>query len=98
VPQTDREAVAISFYGAALDLPLRLLDADAVQTPAAPTAALVGFLTTIQDDLGDIFKALRDDALPLEVLRRPGHDWTPVRALGSHIKGTNGKSQGVIPS
>src|SRR5437764_552590 len=26
-----------------------------------------------------------------------GNDWTPVRALGSHIKGTNGKSQGVVP-
>jgi ribonucleoside-diphosphate reductase alpha chain len=26
-----------------------------------------------------------------------GNDWTNVRALGSHIKGTNGKSQGVVP-
>src|SRR5581483_5902123 len=26
-----------------------------------------------------------------------GNDWTNVRAMGSHIKGTNGKSQGVVP-
>ena len=26
-----------------------------------------------------------------------GNDWTPVRALGAYIKGTNGKSQGVVP-
>ena len=26
-----------------------------------------------------------------------GNDWTQVRAMGSHIKGTNGKSQGVVP-
>ena len=26
-----------------------------------------------------------------------GNDWTPVRALGTYIKGTNGKSQGVVP-
>ena len=26
-----------------------------------------------------------------------GNDWTPVRGMGAHIKGTNGKSQGVVP-
>ncbi len=55
------------------------------------------FLTTIQDDLGDIFKAIRDDALLSKWSGGLGNDWTNVRALGSHIKGTNGKSQGVIP-
>ncbi|HVH13033.1 MAG TPA: ribonucleoside-diphosphate reductase subunit alpha, partial [Longimicrobium sp.] len=55
------------------------------------------FLTTVQDDLGDIFKAIRDDALLSKWSGGLGNDWTPVRALGSHIRGTNGKSQGVIP-
>ena len=26
-----------------------------------------------------------------------GNDWTRVRGLGAHIKGTNGESQGVVP-
>ncbi|MGQ0814475.1 MAG: ribonucleoside-diphosphate reductase subunit alpha [Gemmatimonadota bacterium] len=55
------------------------------------------FLTTVNDDLGDIFKAIRDDALLSKWSGGLGNDWTPVRALGSHIRGTNGKSQGVIP-
>ncbi|MHB1168303.1 MAG: ribonucleoside-diphosphate reductase subunit alpha, partial [Longimicrobiales bacterium] len=55
------------------------------------------FLTTVPDDLGDIFKAIRDDALLSKWSGGLGNDWTPVRALGSHIRGTNGRSQGVIP-
>src|SRR5690606_14146576 len=55
------------------------------------------FLTTVQDDLGEIFKAIRDDALLSKWSGGIGNDWTPVRALGAHIRGTNGKSQGVIP-
>lgn len=55
------------------------------------------FLTTIPDDLGGIFKSIRDDALLSKWSGGIGNDWTPVRALGSHIRGTNGESQGVIP-
>src|SRR5690554_3015817 len=55
------------------------------------------FLTTVQDDLGDIFKAIRDDALLSKWSGGLGNDWTPVRALGARIRGTNGTSQGVIP-
>jgi len=55
------------------------------------------FLTTVPDDLGAIFKAIRDDALLSKWSGGLGNDWTPVRALGSHIRGTNGASQGVIP-
>jgi ribonucleoside-diphosphate reductase alpha chain len=55
------------------------------------------FLTTVQDDLGDIFNAIRDDALLSKWSGGLGNDWTNVRALGSHIHGTNGESQGIIP-
>ena len=55
------------------------------------------FLTTVQDDLGDIFNAIRDDALLSKWSGGLGNDWTNVRALGSHIKGTNGESQGIVP-
>ncbi|GBD01361.1 Ribonucleoside-diphosphate reductase 1 subunit alpha [bacterium HR18] len=55
------------------------------------------YLTTVQDDLGAIFKAIRDNALLSKWAGGLGNDWTPVRALGAHIRGTNGRSQGVIP-
>jgi ribonucleoside-diphosphate reductase alpha chain len=55
------------------------------------------FLTSVQDDLGDIFKAIRDNALLSKWSGGLGNDWTNVRALGSLIRGTGGPSQGVIP-
>lgn len=55
------------------------------------------FLTTIDDDLGHIFKSLRDNALLSKWSGGLGNDWTPVRAMGAHIHGTNGKSLGTIP-
>jgi ribonucleoside-diphosphate reductase alpha chain len=55
------------------------------------------YLTTIPDDLGGIYSAMRDNALLSKYAGGLGNDWTPVRGLGSHIKGTNGKSQGVVP-
>lgn len=55
------------------------------------------FLTTIDDDLHHIFKCVTDDALMSKWSGGLGNDWTNIRAMGSRIKGTNGKSQGVIP-
>ncbi|MCP5209327.1 MAG: ribonucleoside-diphosphate reductase subunit alpha [Hahellaceae bacterium] len=55
------------------------------------------YLTTVPDDLGGIYNALKDNALLSKWAGGLGNDWTPVRALGAHIKGTNGESQGVVP-
>ena len=55
------------------------------------------FLTTVADDLDGIYSAIRDNALLSKWAGGLGNDWTPVRALGAYIKGTNGKSQGVVP-
>ena len=55
------------------------------------------YLTSIPDDLGAIYGAMRDNALLSKYAGGLGNDWTQVRALGAHIKGTNGKSQGVVP-
>jgi len=74
--------------------------------PSSPTLFNAGtqhpqlsscFLTTVGDDLDHIFKCIKDNALLSKWSGGLGNDWTPVRALGSYIKGTNGKSQGVIP-
>ncbi|MDQ2993391.1 MAG: ribonucleoside-diphosphate reductase subunit alpha, partial [Pseudomonadota bacterium] len=55
------------------------------------------FLTTIPDDLEGIYGAIRDNALLSKFAGGIGNDWTPVRGIGAHIKGTNGKSLGVVP-
>jgi ribonucleoside-diphosphate reductase alpha chain len=55
------------------------------------------YLTTVQDDLEGIYGAIRDNAMLSKWAGGLGNDWTPVRAMGAHIKGTNGSSQGVVP-
>ncbi|KTC65620.1 ribonucleoside-diphosphate reductase subunit alpha (plasmid) [Legionella adelaidensis] len=55
------------------------------------------YLTTVPDDLEGIYSAIKDNALLSKFAGGLGNDWTPVRAMGAHIQGTNGKSQGVVP-
>lgn len=55
------------------------------------------YLTTVKDTLEDIYKAIKDNALLSKFAGGLGNDWTSVRAMGAHIKGTNGRSQGVVP-
>ncbi|MGC1854645.1 MAG: ribonucleoside-diphosphate reductase subunit alpha [Candidatus Aquirickettsiella sp.] len=55
------------------------------------------FLTTVPDDLDQIYSAIKDNALLSKFAGGLGNDWTPVRAMGARIKGTNGKSLGVVP-
>lgn len=93
----DREKHAIAFY--------RLLSSFDFMS-STPTLFNAGtlrpqlsscFLTTIPDDLDGIYSALKDNALLSKYAGGLGNDWTAVRAMGAHIKGTNGKSQGVVP-
>ena len=55
------------------------------------------YLTTVPDDLHGIYGAMQDNAMLSKFAGGLGNDWTPVRSLGAYIKGTNGKSQGVVP-
>jgi len=97
VREIDREARAIEFY----DL-LSCFDFMA-STPTLFNSGTLRpqlsscFLTTIGDDLDAIFKGIKDNALLAKYSGGLGNDWTPVRGLGAHIKGTNGESQGVVP-
>lgn len=95
--EIDREARAIEFY--------RLLSSFNFMS-STPTLFNSGtrrsqlsscYLTTVADDLDGIYEALKENALLSKFAGGLGNDWTNVRALGSHIKGTNGKSQGVVP-
>jgi ribonucleoside-diphosphate reductase alpha chain len=95
--EIDREARAIEFY----DL-LSSFDFMA-STPTLFNAGTLRpqlsscFLTTVADDLDGIFKSVKDNALLAKYSGGLGNDWTRVRGLGAHIKGTNGESQGVVP-
>ena len=95
--EDDREARAIEFYEL-----LSSFDFMA-STPTLFNAGTVRaqlsscFLTTIGDDLQEIFHGIGNNAMLSKYSGGLGNDWTPVRGLGSHIKGTNGKSQGVVP-
>ncbi len=95
--EIDREAKAIEFYD--------LLSSFAFMA-STPTLFNAGtrrpqlsscFLTTVADDLDGIFKSIKDNALLAKYSGGLGNDWTRVRGLGAHIKGTNGESQGVVP-
>ncbi len=55
------------------------------------------FLTTVDDNLSDIFTGIHDNAMLAKFSGGLGNDWTPVRGTGAHIHGTNGKSSGVVP-
>jgi ribonucleoside-diphosphate reductase alpha chain len=97
VNEIDREARAIEFYGV-----LSRFDFMS-STPTLFNAGTLRpqlsscYLTTVDDDLDAIFEGIKENALLAKFAGGLGNDWTPVRALGSHIKGTNGKSQGVVP-
>lgn len=55
------------------------------------------YLTTVPDDLDGIYSAIKDNALLSKFAGGLGNDWTSVRGMGANIKGTNGKSLGVVP-
>ncbi len=95
--ELEREARAIEFYQL-----LSSFDYMA-STPTLFNAGTLRpqlsscYLTTVPDDLYGIYNAVRDNAMLSKWAGGLGNDWTPVRALNSYIKGTNGKSQGVVP-
>ncbi|MGQ7249526.1 ribonucleoside-diphosphate reductase subunit alpha [Halomonas sp. V046] len=95
--EDDREARAIEFYELLSSFDYMsstptLFNAGTVRSQLSSC-----YLTTVPDDLDQIYSAIRDNALLSKWAGGLGNDWTPVRALGSYIKGTNGKSQGVVP-
>lgn len=93
----DREGRAEAFYGL-LSTFRFMCSTPTLFNAGTPYPQLSScYLTTVQDDLGAIFKGIRDNALLSKWAGGLGNDWTSVRALGAHIRGTNGQSQGVVP-
>jgi ribonucleoside-diphosphate reductase alpha chain len=95
--EIDREARAIEFYNLLSSFDFMCSTPTLFNSGTLRPQLSSCFLTTIGDDLDAIFKGVKDNALLAKYSGGLGNDWTPVRGLGAHIKGTNGESQGVVP-
>ena len=95
--EQDREARAIEFYDVLSSFDFMSSTPTLFNSGTQRSQLSSCYLTTVSDDLEGIYEAIKENALLAKYAGGLGNDWTPVRALGSHIKGTNGKSQGVVP-
>lgn len=95
--EIDREARAIEFYHLLSSFDFMSSTPTLFNSGTRHSQLSSCYLTTVQDDLEGIYQAVKENALLQKYAGGLGNDWTPVRSLGAHIKGTNGKSQGVIP-
>ena len=95
--EIDREARAIEFYEVLSSFGFMSSTPTLFNSGTRHSQLSSCYLTTVSDDLDGIYEAIKENALLAKYAGGLGNDWTPVRALGSHIKGTNGKSQGVVP-
>jgi len=95
--EPDREARAIEFYDVLSTFDFMSSTPTLFNSGTLRSQLSSCYLTTVADDLTGIYDAIKENALLAKYAGGLGNDWTPVRALGSHIKGTNGKSQGVVP-
>lgn len=97
IGEVEREARAIEFYNVLSNFDFMSSTPTLFNSGTIRSQLSSCYLTTVGDDLGGIYDAIKENALLSKYAGGLGNDWTPVRALGSHIKGTNGKSQGVVP-
>jgi ribonucleoside-diphosphate reductase alpha chain len=97
VREIDREARAIEFYELLSSFDFMCSTPTLFNSGTLRPQLSSCFLTTVPDDLDGIFKSVKDNALLAKYSGGLGNDWTQVRGLGAHIKGTNGQSQGIVP-
>ncbi len=95
--EDQREARAIEFYNVLSSFDFMSSTPTLFNSGTRRSQLASCYLTTVADDLDGIYEAIKENAMLQKYAGGIGNDWTPVRALGAHIKGTNGKSQGVVP-
>ncbi len=95
--EADRNARAIEFYHLLSSFDFMSSTPTLFNSGTQRSQLSSCYLTTVPDHLDGIFEAFKENALLAKYSGGLGNDWTPVRSLGAHIKGTNGKSQGVVP-
>ena len=97
VNEIDREARAIEFYNLLSSFDFMSSTPTLFNSGTLRPQLSSCYLTTVPDHLDGIFGAVKDNALLSKFAGGLGNDWTRVRAMGAYIKGTNGRSQGVVP-
>jgi ribonucleoside-diphosphate reductase alpha chain len=97
INEIDREARAIEFYDLLSSFDFMSSTPTLFNSGTLRPQLSSCYLTTVPDDLDGIYGSIKDNALLSKFAGGLGNDWTRVRGLGAHIKGTNGKSQGVVP-
>ncbi len=95
--EIDREARAIEFYELLSNFDFMCSTPTLFNAGTLRSQLSSCYLATIPDDLHGIYSAIHDNAMLQKFAGGLGNDWTRVRAMGARIKGTNGKSQGVVP-
>jgi ribonucleoside-diphosphate reductase alpha chain len=95
--EVDRETRAIEFYELLSSFDFMSSTPTLFNSGTQRSQLSSCYLTTVADDLDGIYEAIKENALLAKYAGGLGNDWTPVRAMGAHIKGTNGESQGVVP-
>ncbi|HUD33443.1 MAG TPA: ribonucleoside-diphosphate reductase subunit alpha, partial [Variovorax sp.] len=95
--EVDREARAIEFYEVLSSFDFMSSTPTLFNAGTLRSQLSSCYLTTVPDELDGIYESIKENALLSKFAGGLGNDWTRVRALGSHIKGTNGESQGVVP-
>ena len=95
--EIDRDARAIEFYEVLSSFDFMSSTPTLFNSGSLRSQLSSCYLTTVPDDLDGIYESIKENALLSKFAGGLGNDWTRVRALGSHIKGTNGESQGVVP-
>jgi ribonucleoside-diphosphate reductase alpha chain len=95
--EIDREARAIEFYEVLSSFDFMSSTPTLFNSGTLRSQLSSCYLTTVPDNLDGIYESIKENALLSKFAGGLGNDWTRVRALGSHIKGTNGESQGVVP-
>ena len=95
--EIDREGRAIDFYDLISSFDFMCSTPTLFNSGTLHSQLSSCYLTTVADDLDGIYQSIKENALLQKYAGGLGNDWTPVRSLGSRIKGTNGQSQGVIP-
>ena len=95
--EIDRETRAIEFYELLSSFDFMSSTPTLFNAGTRHSQLSSCYLSTVNDDLDGIYEAIKENALLAKYAGGLGNDWTPVRAMGSHIKGTNGESQGVVP-
>ncbi len=97
IEEEDKEEKAIEFYNLLSSFDYMSSTPTLFNAGTLLSQLSSCYISVLPDSLAGIYDGLKDNALLSKLSGGLGNSATPIRAMGARIKGTNGKSQGVIP-